>query len=186
MRLTRFLLITSQCSWLLACGGQAGQSGTVDDDVTLSDDNGASDSTDTDQAGSSQMITSDSATEPAGDDVPSDPPGPGDEDAPGCGSGDRAGPCISDPAPPSDSDTGVSDEPLPSGSVNCDVRDSTCTLLLPECPEGLVPEVVVLGEESSDACYGRCVPITACSCQEDDECGAESVCLTSEGYCSAD
>lgn len=53
-------------------------------------------------------------------------------------------------------------ECAPEG-VSCDRRELRCKRAEPECPEGQIPAIV-------DGCYGACVPIDACVCDEPEDC----------------
>jgi hypothetical protein len=47
--------------------------------------------------------------------------------------------------------------------VSCDTRELACLRAAPECPDGQVPQII-------DHCFGPCVPIDACLCNEAADC----------------
>jgi hypothetical protein len=49
------------------------------------------------------------------------------------------------------------------GGVSCDARSVVCLVLPPTCAPGEVPSV-------EGRCWGRCVPLSACTCSADVEC----------------
>lgn len=63
-------------------------------------------------------------------------------------------------------------------AVSCDRRELRCKRLETMCPEGQVHQIV-------DACYGPCVPIEACACDEAVDCPDESqyTCHLYKGRC---
>lgn len=50
-----------------------------------------------------------------------------------------------------------------SAGVTCDAREVRCRRAPPECPDMQVPEVI-------DGCWGGCVPIDSCVCDEQADC----------------
>jgi len=63
-------------------------------------------------------------------------------------------------------------------AVSCDRRDLRCRRAEPMCPEGQVPEIV-------NGCYGPCVVLEACACDEAADCPNEAVgtCHLNRGRC---
>jgi hypothetical protein len=66
-----------------------------------------------------------------------------------------------------------------SDVTSCDPREVRCRRAEPVCPEGQVPEII-------DSCYGECVPIDECVCQEAEACPhpEEFTCIQSTNRCS--
>lgn len=65
------------------------------------------------------------------------------------------------------------------GTVSCDQRNVLCKRLAPNCDFGFVPRVV-------NNCYGECVAIDACVCDEPQACPYEEryTCNNSRSRCT--
>jgi len=63
--------------------------------------------------------------------------------------------------------------------IDCDPRRILCKAAETPCPEGQVHEVI-------DGCYGPCVAITECPCDEAADCPHSETftCWMSSGYCN--
>ncbi len=63
-------------------------------------------------------------------------------------------------------------------AVSCDRRQARCRRAEPICPEGQVVEII-------DQCFGGCVPIESCVCDEPADCSSpdQYTCHKSKGRC---
>jgi hypothetical protein len=81
-----------------------------------------------------------------------------------------------------DADAGSNAAGARPGFHDCDDRKVVCRALAPECEGFAVPAI-------EGTCWGACVPIGECACQNQNECPDpngtdEFVCLMSMGHCS--
>jgi hypothetical protein len=68
-------------------------------------------------------------------------------------------------------------ECAPKG-VSCDYRELLCLRAWPACPDMQVPQII-------DGCFGPCVPIESCACDEPDDCANtdQYTCHMHRGVC---
>ena len=85
--------------------------------------------------------------------------------------------CFRAPCPPQPTCVTAADGGSSSGT-DCDLRKILCKRVQPQCPDGQVPSV-------SGLCYGDCVPVETCSCNEPAGCPDSNhyTCHMSAGHC---
>ena len=118
----------------------------------------------------------------------SDAGGATSSDAGGSSSSDAGGSGSSDASTTTDAgskDSGASqdaatsaDSGAPAGKISCDSRRVACDIVEPVCPQNQVPSV-------KGGCYGPCVVIDQCSCDDAPECPHPEtyVCHRSAHHC---
>jgi hypothetical protein len=83
--------------------------------------------------------------------------------------------CIQAPCPPLPQCVA---DAADGGSVDCDQRKIMCRVKIPPCPDMQVPSI-------DGTCYGACVPIESCACDEAAACpdASQYTCHMSAGRC---